>query len=392
MSLTTCCRDWLRNFVPRLPPGAERLMQYLDVMRPIEIDGRERECDFLGLVELFKDEHSVAQRLQEVGLGRVGISVGLFINPENPLDSSKTQTFRNIIGHIFWDMIWKPRFASKQYSQETELAIQQELFKDCEEIFFPMFDSDQSNSIDVMEMVMGLIRVFRSFHSYENHSHNMDLTHVKRTCLSPLFNNLCRSTGLPIPNIFIGMFKRMHEWGTLITFLHSLLTADYLWQQIVSRGIFSSATVQMIQNCCSPVDPSQIELLNQYCLQTIETMSQELNGKLNSYCIMNSKLAFFINDDEMTGRKDEFFKAKLASPPSVNSDLDLLFLFLWKFMDHFLSKSTSLRHFFNDFHVPEVEDIKSIKIEQLFTDLDRTKADTRVLHDAISLKRWYVRF
>jgi hypothetical protein len=35
-----------------------------------------------------------------------------------------------------------------------------------------MFDSDQSNSIDVMEMVMGLIRVFRSFHSYENHSHN----------------------------------------------------------------------------------------------------------------------------------------------------------------------------------------------------------------------------
>jgi hypothetical protein len=190
------------------------------------------------------------------------------------------------------------------------------------------------------------------------------------------------------------MFKRMHEWGTLIPFLHSLLDGDYLWLQIVSRGeIFSSATVLKVQTCCNPgplVDPSQIELYNQYCDETIKQLSQELTRKLLPFCSESSKLAFYINDDGVHGFKVFFFEAKLESPPSLNNDRDLLFLFLWKFMDHFLSKSTSLRHFFNDYHAPEVEDIKAVKIEQLFTDLDRTKADTRVLHDAISLKRWYV--
>jgi hypothetical protein len=100
-----------------------------------------------------------------------------------------------------------------------------------------------------------------------------------------------------------------------------------------------------------------------------------------------SGLAFFIDRQF----EQPFFDARLQNAPTLNSEADVLFLFLWKFMDHFLSKSTSLSHFFNDHHVPVVEDLNAIKIQDLESDLDKTKADARVQHDAVSLKRWSVR-
>jgi hypothetical protein len=57
-------------------------------------------------------------------------------------------------------------------------------------------------------------------------------------------------------------------------------------------------------------------------------------------------------------------------------------------MDHFLSKTTSLCHFFSDHHVVQVDDLKSIRIEDLISELDRTKAETHVIHSAVQLKRW----
>jgi hypothetical protein len=379
--------------------SVQQLLQYLDQGMPIEIgievEGSER--DLLGMVTLFKDESAVVQRLQEFELGHFGISVGLFRNPENPLDSSRTQTFRQIVGHIFWDMIWRPRFAAKNYSKETEAAIQRQLFEDVEGIFFLMFDADQSNSIDVMELVMGLIRVFRSFHSYDNHTSD-PIVLVKRKCLSPLFNNLCRATGVDVPNIFIGMFKRMHEWGTLKTFLQSLFTSDNIWPLMQHYSFFQSSTIDALRNCCSEVDPSQLELYDRYCRDTITALSNELFAKLRPYCdtTLQSKLAFFIDDDKIKGLESMFFEAGLPDPRGhvlpIKSEAQVLFLFLWKFMDHFLSKSTSLRHFFNDYHVPVVEDIKSFKIQQLITDLNMTNKETNVSQDSVNLKHWYVSF
>ena len=48
-----------------------------------------------------------------------------------------------------------------------------------------------------------------------------------------------------------------------------------------------------------------------------------------------SGLAFFIDRQF----EQPFFDARLANAPTLNSEADVLFLFLWKFMDHFLSKA-----------------------------------------------------
>jgi hypothetical protein len=364
--------------------GHQQLMQYLDNEIPIPIENQEGQCDLLGLVVLFKDEDAVQRRLQEVETGQAPISVGLFRNPENPLDSSRTQTFRQIVGHIFWEMIWRPRFAAQNLPPQTQQEIHRRLLEDVEGIFFPMFDADQSNSIDVMELLLGLIRVFRAFHSYDNHVTD-DIVGIKRQCLSPLFNNLCRASAIDIQPIFSGMLKRMHGWDTFKSFLQSLF-ADYLWQQMTYYSFFQPATILELQKCCLEVHPAQRQLYDQHCNVTIDVLAGELFAKLRPYCdaTMRSHLAFFVDDRY----EQQFFTVTLENAPSINSESDVLFLFLWKFMDHFLSKSTCLCHFFNDHHVPVVENLGTIKIEDLLSELDRTKAETHVKYDALSLKRW----
>jgi len=138
----------------------EQWLQYLDNEHPVEIDMDGYQGDVLGLVALFKDEAAVVERLQQVEYRTAPITVGLIINPQNPLDSSRTQTFRAVIGDIFWKLIWEPRFAKQTISPQKHLEIQNQLHQDCQQIFFPMFDADQSKSIDVMELVLGLIRLF----------------------------------------------------------------------------------------------------------------------------------------------------------------------------------------------------------------------------------------
>jgi hypothetical protein len=363
--------------------GYQNIMQYLDLEYPIQIENCEMPCDLLGLVVLFKDEDAVQRRLHEVHIGQAPISVGLFINPDNPLDSSRTQTFRQIVGHIFWEMIWRPRFAAQNLPPQTQQEIHRRLLEDVEGIFFPMFDADQSNSIDLMELTLGLIRVFRAFHSYDNHVAD-PIVEIKRQCLSPLFNNLCRASGIDIQNIFSGMLKRMHSWDTLRAFLQSLF-ADHLWQHMTQYSFLQPTTILELQKCCLPVNPAQRQLYDQHCHSTIDLLVGELFAKLRPYCdaTMRSKLAFFIDADRF---EQQFFKVRLQNTPS--DEADVVFLFLWKFMDHFLSKSTCLSYFFNDHYVPVVENLNTIKLEDLLSELDRTRAETHVKHEAISLKRW----
>jgi hypothetical protein len=384
-------RDWQRNHIPSMLHGCQQLLQYLDHEIPILIENSEKPCDLLGLVALFKDESAVQHRLQEVEQAQVPISVGLFTNPENPLDTSKTQTFRQVVGHIFWEMIWMPRFAAQNLPPQTQQEIHRRLLEDVEGIFFPMFDADQSNSIDVMELLLGLIRVFRAFHSYDNHVTDGDMYKIKRRCLSPLFNNLCRASGLDIPSIFSSMLKRMHSWDTLKAFLQSLFS-DCLWQHMMSREFFLPTTILELQKCCLHVDPSQRQLYDQHCYLTIDLLSAELFAKLRPHCdtTLSSPLAFFVNPEiEENGVKhgSTFFDVKLQNG-NPHTETHVLFLFLWKFMDHFLTKSTSLSHFFNDHHVPVVENLSAIKIEDLISELDRTKAESHIKCNAISLKHW----
>ncbi len=372
-------RDWLQIFTAG--QSHEQLIQRLDQENAIKIHHSDKECDFLGLVELFKDEAAVHERLQNVALG-AGISVGLFTNPDNPLDTSRTPTFRYVVGNIFLNSIWMPRFSGK----EMAAAIQAELKEDIETIFFPMFDADQSNSIDVMELTMGLIRLFRSFRSYDNQTD--DLVLVKRKCLSPLFNNLCKCTGVDIRSMLKGLFTIMQGHKTLKIFLQSLLS-DPLWLQMRSCNFFRPETVGALELCCvENIEPHQEEDYYRHCSGVIEALSNELFLKIRPFCdeTLQSKLAFFIKDDLAI----PFFAANLQSASSPHQEMVVVFLFLWKLMDHFLSKSTSLRHFFNEYHVPVVEDLKSITIQQLITDLDMTSVETRVLCPSVSLKRWYV--
>jgi len=273
--------DWQRTFMPKMLHGHQQLIMYLDNGTPIPIEDGDKQCDLLGIVSLFKDGDAVVRRLQQVEEQQATLCVGLFRNPEAPLDPSGTQTFRSIVGHIFWEMIWRPRFASKQYSPEAELLVHQRLLSDVDGIFFQMFDADQSNSIDIMELLVGLIRVFRSFHSYDNHASD-PIVRVKRECLSPLFDNLCRASP-DIQNIFVSMFQRMHEWDTLKAFIQSL-SADYLYQQMKHYKIFDDQTLVQLELCCATFDPSQRALYDQHCAATIRQVAFELSAKLRPFC------------------------------------------------------------------------------------------------------------
>jgi hypothetical protein len=267
--------------MPKMLHGHQQLMTYLDNGMPIPIEDGDKLCDLLGIVSLFKDGDAVVRRLQQVEQQLATVSVGLFRNPMAPLDPSGTQTFRQVVGHIFWEMIWRPRFASKKYPPEAELVVHQRLLSDVDGIFFLMFDADQSNSIDIMELLVGLIRLFRSFHSYDNHVSD-PIVIVKRQCLSPLFDNLCRASP-EIQNIFICMLQRMHEWDTLKAFIQSL-SADYLWQQMKHYVLFDATTVVLLENCCATVDPSQRALYDQHCAATIRQVADELSAKLRPFC------------------------------------------------------------------------------------------------------------
>jgi hypothetical protein len=381
-------RDWQRNHMPRM--RNEQWLQYLDNEHPVEIDMDGYQGDVLGLVALFKDEAAVVERLQQVEYRTAPITVGLIINPQNPLDSSRTQTFRAVIGDIFWKLIWEPRFAKQTISPQKHLEIQNQLHQDCQQIFFPMFDADQSKSIDVMELVLGLIRLFRAFHSYDNHVADPILA-IKRRCLSPLFNNLCKEVcqlqGQEQNQlVFSFMLTRMHQWDTLKAFLQSLFNEN-LWHSMHHYQLFSPLLEQQLELCCSAYDPSQRSQYDAHCASTIDLLSHELFAQLRPFCdaSMNSQLAFFVHEQYM----QSFFEVKSdAIEPSPNGYRSVLFLFLWKLMDHFLSKTTSLCHFFSDHHVVQVDDLKSIRIEDLISELDRTKAETHVIHSAVQLKRW----
>ena len=368
----------------------EQWMHYLDNEIPVDIVMDGYQGDVLGLVALFKDEAAVVERLQQVATGTAPVTVGLFFNPQNPLDSSRTQTFRAVIGDIFWTMIWQPRFAKQNITPQKQHEIQHRLFQDCEEIFFPMFDADQSKSIDVMELVLGLIRLFRAFHSYDNHVAD-PIVGIKRRCLSPLFNNLCKQVCQlqgqeQNQHIFSYMLTRMHRWETLKAFLQSLFS-EKLWQLMHHYQVFSAQLEHQLQGCCAPYDPSARPQYDVHCANTIDLLSRELFARIRPFCdaSMNSELAFFVDHQHM----QSFFNANsdaIENPP--DGFRSVLFLFLWKLMDHFLSKTTSLCHFFSDHHVAQVDDLKSIKVEDLISALDSSAAETRVKHSATQLKRW----
>jgi hypothetical protein len=379
--------------------GNQQLMQYLDLEKPILVENFGINCDFLGLVSLFKDHEAIVRRLQDVATGRDAISVGLFRNPLNPLDPSGTPTFREVVGSIFWELIWKPRFSGRNLPEQQQRLIQDRLHRDIEEIFFPMFDADQSSSIDIMELLMGLIRMFRAFRSYDGHidsssGHLDPIVFVKRHCLSPLFSNLCKmpllvaaEPTLPdIPAIFSWMFSRMHAWDTLKSFLQSLFN-DFLWQEIKGFSLFQMTTIQSLELCCANFEPSQRSAYDQHCGDTIIRVSREIFQKLRPLMSPSSKLAFFV--DEVHAQK--FFGVKRGTPAAMNDEIDVIFLFLWKFMDHFLSCTTSLSFFFDEqYATPMIEDVSAIRIDDLISDLDKTRSVTHVQTEAVSLKRWYV--